>query len=294
MTNDLQLLDAPYIDLLYHALAHMKVNNASNLYSEAYIRQASAAMPSAKALREKMAALEAYYNEHFERLVPLAFLPFYAPDDASARQMMLYCANFTEEDRRCFIEPFLSAAEAETAAYMPWRQERMEKAKPFIQAFQDYLTNSPVLQALCQVTGKQACAYLSCSMPCNGRGFIMDSALGAMVAAPLSMDEVEASAMQLLHEYTHAWTDPMQEGPISMEDGSHDLTEAVVIVTDDWLFELHHPEQLATYRAWCARMLGVAHVPDRKTLESMMGLPEAWQSRIERFTRATVGHAMEE
>ncbi len=294
MTNDLQLLDAPYIDLLYHALAHMQVNNASNLYSEAYIREASAAMPSAKALREKMAALEAYYNEHFERLVPIGFLPFYATDNASARQLMLSYPDFTEEDRRCFVEPFLCAAEAETAVYLPWRQARMEKARPFVRAFKDDLVNSPVLQVLCRVTGKRSCAYLSYSMPCNGRGVIMNNVLCAMVAAPLSMDEVETSAMQLLHEYTHAWTDPMQEGAISMEDGSHDLTEAVVVVTDDWLFELHHPEKLAAYRAWCAHMLGVSDVPDRETLERLMGLPEAWQSRIERLTRATAGHAMGE
>ncbi len=293
MKTDLQLLYAPYIDLLYHALAHMRVNNASNLYSEAYIREASAAMPSASALREKMAALEAYYNEHFERLMPLAFLPFYAPDNASARQLMLSYSDFTEEDRHCFIEPFLDAAEAETAAYLPWRQVRMEEAKPFVQAFQDCLTNSPVLRVLCQVTGKRACAYLSCSMPCNGRGIIMENALCGMVAAPLSMDELEASAIQLLHEYTHAWTDPMQEGTISMEDGSHALTEAVVVVTDDWLFELYRPERLAAYRAWCARMLGVADVPGRKTLESLMHLPEAWQQRIEGLARGTLGHAME-
>lgn len=53
MKTDLHLLDAPYIDLLYHALAHMKVSNASNLCSEAYIQETTAGMPSAKALREK-------------------------------------------------------------------------------------------------------------------------------------------------------------------------------------------------------------------------------------------------
>ena len=64
-------------DLMYHILAHMKVENASNLYSEAYIDNVNKIKNGRyDSITEVVSHLSNYYNENFERLGVINFLPF--------------------------------------------------------------------------------------------------------------------------------------------------------------------------------------------------------------------------
>ena len=57
-------------DLMYHILAHMKVDNASNLYSETYIDNVNKIKNGRyNSITDAVSPLSNYYNENFERLV---------------------------------------------------------------------------------------------------------------------------------------------------------------------------------------------------------------------------------
>lgn len=63
-----------YTDLIFHIFAHMKVNNASDTYDEAYVTKME------KELSRKTVILEsvtAYYCANFERLAFVNFLPYF-------------------------------------------------------------------------------------------------------------------------------------------------------------------------------------------------------------------------
>ena len=72
------------VDLVYHVLAHMQVSNASNLYSETYIRmfepyrEENGFSFDPKSAVNKM---QGYYNQNFERLGVVNFLPFAQIDE---------------------------------------------------------------------------------------------------------------------------------------------------------------------------------------------------------------------
>ena len=77
----IEFMYSPAYDLMYHILAHMEINNASNLYSEEYINQINQAKAGQFAdLTAELAPLTAYYNENFDRLAMINFLPFYCSD----------------------------------------------------------------------------------------------------------------------------------------------------------------------------------------------------------------------
>lgn len=234
------------IDLMYHGLAHLPLNNPANLYSKAYLERCG----SSKQLGERLESLAPWYTAHFERLCSVGFLPFSAPDWEATKKLLLTHPGYTEEDRAQFLKPLLAA--------------------------------------MVRYTGKHAIAYVSCSLPLNGRGVLMREALCAMVAAPAAFEEVADAHHQLLHEYTHAWTDGLLRGPIAMEDGTHDLSEGLVLLADDWLFQLCCPEELGVYRAWAGQMLATDGPVTGEEAAEMIGLGEEWQRRIEVLARTLV------
>ena len=104
------------VDLVYHALAYMRVGNASNLYSEAYIREFEkhrSASEFSFDLKRAMTELHSYYNQNFERFGIVNFLPLAQPDEdfEALKKRLLDDPGFTREDQDFFVGPFITALE---------------------------------------------------------------------------------------------------------------------------------------------------------------------------------------
>lgn len=215
----------------------------------------------------------------------LSDLELNAPDWEATKKVLLTHPGYTAEDRAQFLNPLLAALDEAAPRYLRWRQTEMQRCAAGIEQLRARLEACPVLAAMVRHTGKRAVAYLSCSLPRNGRGIMMQDALCAMAAAPAASREAVDAHYQLLHEYTHAWTDGLLHGPIAMEDGTHDLSEGLVLLADDWLFQLCCPEELGAYRAWAGQMLDTDGPVTGEDAADMIGLGEEWQRRIEALVR---------
>ncbi len=66
----------PHIDLIYHILAHIKVNNASDLYSSTYVKKMAKLQRNATLVVPDK--LIEYYNQNFDKLGIINFIPFFA------------------------------------------------------------------------------------------------------------------------------------------------------------------------------------------------------------------------
>mgnify|MGYP006910804522 CR=1 FL=1 len=113
-----------HIDLVYHVLAHFHVDNASDLYLPAYvdfmkqIRNCDLTIP---------AQMEKYYNENFDRLSVINFLPFYSADWDDLKQLLLDYHSFTEMDKKMFLFPFTQLLHNESATYFAYWENQYQK-----------------------------------------------------------------------------------------------------------------------------------------------------------------------
>lgn len=109
-----EFLYPKYYDLVFHVLAYFKVNNASNLYDENYIKKIEDEKNISNDIFTAVSSLENYYNENFERLMLINFLPYYCNDFNEMKTSFLTCNRFTQEDIHYFIKPFLELLDNES------------------------------------------------------------------------------------------------------------------------------------------------------------------------------------
>ena len=107
-----------HMDLLFHVLSYLKVDNPSNCYNEKYIdntkqEKASFDYDIISAINE----LQEYYNKNFERLSMINFLPFYSSTFEEMKSIFLNYKNFTNNDVKYFIEPFIKILDNESIFY---------------------------------------------------------------------------------------------------------------------------------------------------------------------------------
>ena len=55
---------------------------------------------------------------------------------------------------------------------------------------------------------------------------------------------------QLLHEFTHQFTDRMVAANIKMEDGTHTISENAAILFDYYFIRTLYPEDVGSYCEW--------------------------------------------
>lgn len=60
--------------------------------------------------------------------------------------------------------------------------------------------------------------------------------------------------IQILHEYTHQFTDKLLGENIRMDDGTHDISEDVVILFDYYLIKNLYEEDTDSYLKWLASL----------------------------------------
>ncbi|MEO3946064.1 hypothetical protein [Gorillibacterium sp. CAU 1737] len=253
----MQFLYSMHVDLVYHALTYLKVDNASNGYCPDYIEKMALEKTSLPySMEEAMHSLQEYYNAHFQRLIMINFLPFQCTHYEEMKQLLLGFPHFTEEDKEHFVEPFLRALDQEASFYFPYwaalherrERERMEWEQRLESVFQRYM---PVFQPF----GKPLVLGLSYSIRLNGRGFGRDDCFFAFVPYPTSDEGLWDTFFQAFHEYTHQFTDHLVSN-ISMEDGTHSLSEYIVLVADYYLVRALDPDQVSRYLDWISRITG--------------------------------------
>ena len=246
-------------DLMYHILAHMKVENSSNLYSEAYIDNVNK-IKNGKydSITEVVSHLSNYYNENFERLGVINFLPFVCP---SVQDLICATENydgFTETDKKDFIFPLNQLLKSEFEFYEDYWNKLYDTTSICRKAFESWIKNEmSKYGALFSYFNKSAVIGLSYSMTNNGRGYGDTSSFNAVV--PFAFDESEYKNIfyQILHEYTHQFTDKLIGENIRMDDGTHDISEKAVILFDYYLIKKIYKEDTDSYLKWIGSLANI-------------------------------------
>lgn len=229
-----------YFDLIFHVLAYLKVNNASNLYNKEYINKIAIEKQNFEYnIIPNIDLLEEYYNINFERLMLINFLPFYCNSFEEIKNIFFNCNHFTTKDLQYFINPFIEILDNESIFFFDY-WDKLHKHNENLRYLAEETLKSEFEKFSCvfDFYDKSALALLSYSITRNGRGFDgINSYFSAVVPFPENEDNFNNSFITLLHEYTHQFTDDLLRMNINMKDGSHNLSENVVILTDYYLIK---------------------------------------------------------
>ena len=233
-------------------MAYLKVDNASDLYDEKYIiEMAKEKTGFAYNLIPAVNSLQKYYNENFERLMMINFLPYYYNDYEEMKNNFPACNRFTQDDLQIFIKPFIEILDNESAFFF----EHWEKLNGSY-----YISKQPTQDYFQKKLQKYSCIFDYFHKPCqilfsyiitkNGRGFYNDKYFAALIRYPENEAAYNFSFFQLLHEYTHTFTDGLLNKNINMKDGSHSLSENLVILADYFLIKSIDEDFIPKYFDW--------------------------------------------
>ena len=263
---DLPILYAWYKDIVFHVLTHMKVKNASNVFNDIYvqeIRQEKKRFGITDDLIGRLEALTDYYMKHFERLATINFIPFITNSFEELTQTIISWGSFTEEDKVNFINDFITILEEERAFYYGyWHQKdnMLKHRKDIVEKnLNDRLT---LFKCLFDYYKKykhmEVEVLLSYSMGQNGRGSSNQKFHLVALPFPFNENNEEDTFFMALHELTHPCTDNLvgEYKDISMKDGSHDLTENIVMIADYEIIRAVNPILAESYFKWICNKSG--------------------------------------
>lgn len=246
-----------HVDLIYHVLAYMKVDNASNCYSQKYIDRMLIEKKSFEYnIEASIKNLQSYYNTNFSRLMMINFLPFHCTNYDEMKHLFLNYPTFTEEDKQFFLLPLIEALDIEVVFYFPyWRaihnsyqKERFEIEKWMGNEFNKY-------KSIFDYFNKPIVLYLSFSITKNGRGYGRNDCFIALSPFMNSIDSYYKTFFQALHEYTHQFTDILISN-ISINNNTHNISELVVIMADYYIIKSIDPESISCYFDWINKIHG--------------------------------------
>lgn len=229
-------------DIIYHVFAHMKVNNASDLYDESYIEKIAS-----DHLANDMNKLSEYYNTNFNRLMIIQFILTKANTIDDVESILLSNNRFTKDDRQSFIIPFINILRNEDKTYNIYWNNIVKNDRYEIEIASKF---NEVIHRF----NKDIDIYLSFGITKNGRGILSLDKYQAVVPYPFHVNnkyDINHCFYMAFHELTHQITDSMIGTIINMDDGSHDLSERIVMRADYyWL------KDKESYLKWLARLSG--------------------------------------
>lgn len=235
-------------DLVLHCLAHMKVDNNSNLYDAAYIDEINKikfqnGFPII--LEKEIELLQNYYNLHFGTLAYINFLPFYFEAIEDLYSMCLEQPFFTFEDKETFLVPFFNILRKEDKFYCDyWKRYKGISVLKFENELKAVFESLGKLSEMISFTLNVS---LQQSMTRAGRACNVKD--GVLIAVKFPKDDLETktSILQVIHEATHMFTDTLISSEIKMDDGTHEQTENLVIVADYLILSKHAPQMKDIY-----------------------------------------------
>jgi len=226
-------------DLVFHVLAYMKVNNASNLYDEAYIERMTIEKTGFEYdMIPHIERLQEYYNQNFERLAIVNFMPFYVGSIQDLRNRLSNFQNISSEDKELFIDPFLDILESESSFYFDyWNRFHRDNAEYRLNVENRLKAELQKFSCIYKYHNVQPFMVLSYSITRNGRGFNRGGYFSGAIPFPKNDNDFNYTLIMTLHEHTHSFTNPLLNGNISMDDDSFDLSENLVILADYYLIK---------------------------------------------------------
>lgn len=241
-----------HYDLIFHIMAYFKVNNASDLYDKDYIvKMAKKKAEFAYDIIPVVNSLQKYYNENFERLMLINFLPYYCNDYNEMKKVFLTSNYFTQDDIKFFINPFIEMLDKESVFFFEYWKEVNEKCSLSSSITENYFQKKlEEYSRIFNYFGKSCKILFSYNITRNGRGFYDDSYFAALIRFPKNEAEFNFSFIQLLHEYTHSFTDGLLNKNINMKDGSHNISEYLVIIADYYLIKFIDKNFIPIYFDW--------------------------------------------
>lgn len=258
------------LDLMYHILAHMKVENASDLYSEAYIGHMNEIKNGRfDSITEAASHLSDYYNENFGRLGVINFLPFVCSSVQDLINAAEHFDGFTETDKEEFITPFNQLLKSEFEFYEDYWKSQYDTTSVCRKAFESWIRNQMGrYEALFSFFNKQAVVGMSYSLTSNGRGYEDASSFQAIVPFAFDESKYKNTFFQILHEYTHQFTDQLLGETIRMDDGTHDISEKAVILFDYYLIQKIDQDDTDLYLKWIGSLTDSDDCNEKKFLSA--------------------------
>jgi hypothetical protein len=176
------------------------------------------------------------------------FLPFYCNDFNELKNTLVSFNQFSQDDMRYFINPFIEIIENELAFYYDYWDKLHNSNKVFFFFLEEYIKKEmEKFNYIFEYYNKSSIAYMSYSMTRNGRGFHIDGCFSAAVPFPKNNESFQSSFFTLLHEYTHQFTDNLLNTNINFADGSHNLSEYAVILSDYYLLKAIDESMVPNY-----------------------------------------------
>ena len=244
-----QISYSKHADLVFHVLAYMRVNNASNLHCEEYIETMSTKRGDFDFdLVSRLREIEDYYNNNFGRLAMINFYPLVSQDFDDLKNRLLNHQGFSPDDMTYFINPFIEILEKEATFFFDYWERLHAQNEDFRNIIEERLrVELRKYNRIFEHFNKPPIAILSYKISRNGRGIKNDNYFHAAIRFPDSEADFYHSFFMLLHEYTHAFTDDLIGTNINMQDGSHMLSEKLVLLADYWLVRAIDYERLPYY-----------------------------------------------
>lgn len=281
-----------HIDLVFHILAHIKVNNPSDLFSEPYIKKMRLEIQDDNIFLPQSAV--EYYNQNFDRLGMINFLPFFTQNLDELIQLLRTYNRFSENDKSSFISCFVDILTRHSAKYFEFWDKKFDQEKANRLLVEENLRNKiNQYSFLFDYYKKSAKAWLSFSITQNGRGIGgISGCFSAAAPYPLHSGNLYNTFFTLLHEYTHQFTDAMTQAiinaDINMDDGSHDLSENVVILTDYYLIKNICNSDVAPYMLWLVPKDDGTHM-DEDLFLNLFKVPEHIRQRVDNIVEQLLG-----
>lgn len=271
-----------HIDLVFHILAHIKVDNPSDLFSEPYIEKMSLAIQDGKISLPQSAVK--YYNQNFNRLGIINFLPFRTQNIEELIQLLRDYNEFNGIDKVLFVYPFIDTLIKYSTEYFEFWDKQFKKEKANRLLIEETLRNKiNQYSFVFDYYKKSAKAWLSFSITKNGRGIgEISDCFSAAAPYPLYIDNWYNTFFTLMHEYTHQFTDTIVNADINMDDGSHNLSENIVILTDYYLYKSICQTDVIPYLLWLAPKGAETNI-DEDLFLSIFKVPEHIQQRIDKI-----------
>lgn len=251
----MEIIKSAYTDLIFHIFAHMKVDNASDLYDEAYVVSVEKELGRKTVIPEYVVD---YYCANFERLAFINFLPYFMVKNMDELCYMISHAGMTtDEDYTSFIDPFCNVIRDIAMDYIKYRNRKETEQAPAFEELQNYISKQSLVMErffdrLSDHTKMNLKVVISDGMRKNGRAAGIGDCFVVTLPAPSENYSVKEIFMQLVHECTHTFTDQLLDS-INMEDGSHDIAEYQVMLFDLWLLQRDCCELCDDYIKWLSQ-----------------------------------------
>ena len=237
-----------FADLFYYLLAHMPIDYAADVSDPGYTAEMAGCLGVYPGIPQRLIN---YYQDNFDRLAVINFMSLAAENPGQFREMLAGCGMLTDKDMTYFVDPLIEICDRVSGTfYQWWKDHHTETAQQAEKVYNRFRALTDRFSSFFADLGMDTQVLFSYSLRKNGRAFNQQNTLVVYLTYPEKPEDITHCFLQFLHECTHSVTDPMMDGEIRMDDGSHDIAEYQVLCFDEYLIEALCPDLSGAYRDW--------------------------------------------